>query len=92
MEDLGCIQEFKKIISFDTTSDKSNVHLIEWIGAYLTDLQFNVKIYKSENNYYANIYAWIGPDSDESILLCGHSDTVPVEGKKTIKQYPFLRS
>jgi acetylornithine deacetylase len=70
-----------KLVSFDTTSRDSNIPLIAWVEDYLD--QFNVPHFRIdyEEGHKTNLYATIGPDIGEGIVLSGHTDVVPVDGQ-----------
>jgi acetylornithine deacetylase len=70
-----------KLVSFDTTSRDSNIPLIAWVEDYLD--QFNVPHFRIdyEEGHKTNLYATIGPDTGEGIVLSGHTDVVPVDGQ-----------
>jgi acetylornithine deacetylase len=69
------------LIAFDTTSRNSNIPLIEWIEKYLD--QFNVPHLRIdyEAGSKTNLFATIGPDRADGIVLSGHTDVVPVDGQ-----------
>jgi acetylornithine deacetylase len=70
-----------KLVSFDTTSRNSNIPLIAWIEDYLD--QFNVPHMRVdyEAGVKTNLFATIGPDVADGIVLSGHTDVVPVDGQ-----------
>jgi len=69
-----------KLVSFDTTSRHSNLPLIEWVEAYLTDHTVpHFRIDYAEGK--TNLFATIGPDVAGGIVLSGHTDVVPVDGQ-----------
>lgn len=70
-----------KLISFDTTSYRSNLSLIEYISSYLSGFGIpNQKIFNPDKSK-ANLFATVGATSNPGILLSGHTDVVPVEGQ-----------
>jgi acetylornithine deacetylase len=70
-----------KLVSFDTTSRDSNIPLIEWVESYLD--QFGVPHFRVdyEAGTKTNLFATIGPDVADGIVLSGHTDVVPVDGQ-----------
>ena len=77
MSEKLSIKILKDLISFDTTSYKSNLDLIKYIEIYLD--QYNIKshlIFDSTGKK-ANLYATIGNNKNEGIMLSGHTDVVP---------------
>ena len=69
------------LIAFDTTSRNSNLELIEWVRAYLSDHGISAEVYYNDTREKANLYATIGPTDRGGIALSGHSDVVPVDGQ-----------
>jgi acetylornithine deacetylase len=70
-----------KLVAFDTTSSKSNLKLIDFVGAYLKDQGIASTRIPSPDGNKAALFATIGPDGKNGIGLSGHSDCVPVEGQ-----------
>jgi acetylornithine deacetylase len=68
-----------RLVAFDTTSAKSNLSLIAWIGDYLQGLGFRIEQVPNEDGTKANLIASIGPDGSPGYILSGHTDTVPVD-------------
>lgn len=70
-----------KLVSFDTTSSKSNLPLIDWVEHYLAHHDVAAFRVPSEDGEKANIYARIGPEAEGGVVLSGHTDVVPVTGQ-----------
>ncbi|MEO1190522.1 MAG: acetylornithine deacetylase [Pseudomonadota bacterium] len=70
-----------KLVSFDTTSRDSNLHLIAFVEDYLA--AYGVPYIRLENDEgdKANLLASVGPDVPGGVILSGHSDVVPVDGQ-----------
>lgn len=68
-----------RLVAFDTTSAKSNLPLIAWIGDYLQGLGFRIEQVSSDDGTKANLMASIGPEGPPGYILSGHTDTVPVD-------------
>ncbi len=75
------IEMIKRLVSFDTTSDKSNLHLIAYVREYLSSLGVESLLIYDEEKSKANLFATLGPDDGNGILLSGHTDVVTVEGQ-----------
>ena len=71
----------RDLVGFDTTSQNSNLPIIEYIADYLLNLKIPARIIPSEDGAKANLFATIGPDIDGGIVLSGHHDVVPVDGQ-----------
>lgn len=69
-----------KLVSFDTTSHKSNLELIAFIEDYLSGYGVASQLVRNEDDTKANLFATLGPsDKPGGIVLSGHTDVVPVE-------------
>ncbi len=67
-----------KLISFDTTSWKSNLQLIEFVIDYLSSHGVVAQVFYNAEKTKANLLATIGPKEVPGIILSGHTDVVPV--------------
>jgi acetylornithine deacetylase len=71
----------RRLVSFDTTSSKSNIAVIDFIRDYLAGHGIACRLTPSSDGAKSNLYATIGPDIAGGIVLSGHTDVVPVEGQ-----------
>ena len=71
----------RRLIAFDTVSERSNLELIEFVAGYLDDLGVASELVYDEGHGKANLYATLGPTDRSGIALSGHTDVVPVEGQ-----------
>lgn len=69
------------LISFDTTSSRSNLPIIEWIEAYLVSHEVSFVRYPGGDEGKWNLHAIIGPQTAGGIAFAGHVDCVPVDGQ-----------
>lgn len=67
-----------RLVSFDTTSHKTNLRLIHFVEDYLAQHGIGSTRVTSEDGDKANLFATIGPDAAGGIALSGHTDVVPV--------------
>jgi len=67
-----------QLIAFPTVSTDSNVALIEFLADRLQSVGARVDIHADASGEKANLFATLGPEVDGGIMLCGHSDVVPV--------------
>ena len=74
------LEMINRLVSFDTTSAKSNLPLIDFVESYLADLGIASRR-SSDSDGKANLLATIGPEAPGGIVLSGHSDVVPVAGQ-----------
>ncbi|PQA89780.1 acetylornithine deacetylase [Hyphococcus luteus] len=70
-----------RLVSFDTTSSKSNLPLIEDVEAYLDHYGIESFRVPSDDGTKTNLYAVVGPKVEGGVVLSGHTDVVPVEGQ-----------
>ena len=78
MSEKNSIEILKKLVSFDTTSFKSNLDLIKFIENYLNDLNIKSELIYDETKNKANLFTTIGPNLQGGIVLSGHTDVVPI--------------
>ncbi len=71
----------RRLVSFDTTSSKSNIKIIDFIRDYLAGHGIACRLTPSADGAKSNLYATVGPDIAGGIVLSGHTDVVPVEGQ-----------
>jgi acetylornithine deacetylase len=69
------------LVAFDTTSRLSNLALIEWVEAYLSDLGIASRRVPNPDGTKSNLLASIGPAIPGGVVLSGHTDVVPVDGQ-----------
>lgn len=74
------LAELEKLVAFDTVSRNSNLALIEYASALLTDIGAKVWHIPNDDMTKANLMATLGPaDVEGGIVLSGHTDVVPVD-------------
>jgi len=77
------------LVSFDTTSHKTNLPLIRFVEDYLAQHGLASQLVFDETGGKANLFATIGtPTAQNGIALSGHTDVVPVDGQ-TWSSDPF---
>lgn len=70
-----------RLVSFDTTSARSNLALIDWVRDWLAAQGIEARVHRDEALGKANLHALIGPAVPGGVALSGHVDCVPVEGQ-----------
>ncbi len=70
-----------KLVSFDTTSSKSNLPLVEFVRDYLAGHGIEAHVVPNAEGDKASLFAHIGPMKAGGVILSGHTDVVPVEGQ-----------
>ena len=81
MIEKNTINLLRSLVSFDTTSYKSNLKLIEFVESYLNKLNIKSTLIYDDTKNKANLYATIGPEDIGGVMLSGHTDVVPVTGE-----------
>jgi len=71
----------ERLIAFDTTSNLSNLALIEWVERYLSGHGIEARRIASDNGAKSNLLASVGPAAEGGVVLSGHTDVVPVTGQ-----------
>jgi acetylornithine deacetylase len=69
------------LVAFDTTSRLSNLALVAWIEAYLTELGIASRRVPNADGTKTNLIATVGPATPGGVVLSGHTDVVPVDGQ-----------
>jgi acetylornithine deacetylase len=70
-----------RLISFDTTSRRSNLALIEWAEDFLAQRGVVSRRVPDAGGDKASLLALIGPRVAGGVVLSGHTDVVPVDGQ-----------
>jgi acetylornithine deacetylase len=81
---MNRIDWLKKLISFDTTSHRSNLELIETIRDWLSSYHIQSTLTYDETHLKANLFATLPSKNGNlkhGLILSGHTDVVPVEGQ-----------
>jgi acetylornithine deacetylase len=71
----------RRLVAFDTTSRNSNLELIEYVQRYLKGHGVTSKLVPSSDGTKANLFATVGPNVKDGVVLSGHTDVVPVDGQ-----------
>ena len=71
----------RRLIGFDTVSRNSNLGLIEWVRDYLARLGVKSRLTHDAEGGKANLFATLGDAAGPGLVLCGHTDVVPVDGQ-----------
>ena len=74
-----CIEILEQLVSFDTSSHRSNLPLISWIKAYLDRHGVETVLLNDPTGEKQNLIAVIGDRSLTGIVLSGHTDVVPAD-------------
>lgn len=74
---LDDVQLLSKLVSFDTTSHRSNRALSDFVCDYLADSGAAVARLDDAAGTKTNLIVRVGPQCEGGLTLCGHMDTVP---------------
>src|SRR5204863_4448291 len=80
-EVVDSVEMLRRLVAFDTTSRNSNLALIEYVQTYLDGHGVASKLVPSEDGKKANLFATVGPNLKDGVVLSGHTDVVPVDGQ-----------
>jgi acetylornithine deacetylase len=70
-----------RLVSFDTTSHKSNLAIIHFIEDYLAQHGVASQRVPTADGLKSSLFATIGPPGVPGVGLSGHTDVVPVDGQ-----------
>ena len=78
---MNTIEILADLVAFDTTSATSNLALLDYIDQLVAPYGLvGTRDFAPEGDR-ANYFLRIGPDVDGGVVLCGHTDCVPVTGQ-----------
>jgi acetylornithine deacetylase len=80
-EIVDSVEMLRRLVAFDTTSRNSNMALIEYVREYLAGHGIESKLVPNEDGSKANLFATVGPNVKDGVVLSGHTDVVPVDGQ-----------
>ena len=80
-EIVDSVEMLRRLVAFDTTSRNSNLALIEYVQGYLKGHGIDSKLVPNEDGTKANLFATVGPNVKDGVVLSGHTDVVPVDGQ-----------
>ncbi|WP_375262031.1 acetylornithine deacetylase [Palleronia sp.] len=72
-------QHLAGLVAFPTVSHLQNRDLIDWYAEKLESIGARVRVLAAPEDGKANLFATIGPEGDDGIVLSGHTDVVPAE-------------
>jgi len=77
------------LVGFATVSDRSNLALIDYAEALLSEVGARTVRVPDATGRKASLFASLGPEAGRGVALSGHTDVVPVEGQ-TWSSEPFV--
>jgi acetylornithine deacetylase len=75
------VEFIRRLLGFDTVSRNSNLGMIEWMRDYLRKLGVEPRLTYDAEAGKANLFATLGDAAGPGLVLCGHTDVVPVDGQ-----------
>lgn len=76
---MNTLELLDRLIAFPTVSRDPNRPLIDFVRAFLAERGIDSEVVEAEGGRKANLFATIGPEDRQGILLSGHTDVVPVD-------------
>lgn len=78
---MSTIEVLSDLVAFDTTSATSNLALLDYIDERVAPYGLTGTRDFAPEGDRANYFLRIGPDVEGGVVLCGHTDCVPVTGQ-----------
>jgi acetylornithine deacetylase len=78
---LSPLDLMRKLVSFPTVSQDSNLPLVDWVEGYLASHGITAHRYTDPAQPKAALFAHVGPWEAGAVVLSGHTDVVPVTGQ-----------
>ncbi|MBV9749559.1 MAG: acetylornithine deacetylase [Acetobacteraceae bacterium] len=78
---IEAAETLARLVAFPTVAGEPNAALIGWLAEQLSELGARVRVLDGAQAGRANLFASLGPDSGDGIVLSAHSDVVPVAGQ-----------
>ena len=72
----------KKLVAFPVLGGESNLGIAEWIKTYIESHGVSVNLLYNKEKDKMSLHCRIGPETDDGVILSGHTDVVPVEGQE----------
>lgn len=78
---MNTLDILERLVAFPTISDQTNLPLIHFARSHLEDCGFSCRLVPDATGAKASLFASIGPEGPDGIVLSAHSDVVPVDGQ-----------
>jgi acetylornithine deacetylase len=75
------VELLEKLVEFDTTSRNSNLALVDFVEQQLVASGAHVQRLPDSTGGKAALVASFGPSKAGGVVLCGHTDVVPIDGQ-----------
>ena len=70
-----------RLVAEPTVSRTSNLALLDYVESLLRPAGARIERFAHPDGSRANLFATIGPEGPDGVVLSGHTDVVPVEGQ-----------
>ncbi|GBQ63478.1 acetylornithine deacetylase ArgE [Ameyamaea chiangmaiensis NBRC 103196] len=70
-----------RLVAFPTVCGQSNVAMIDWVEAQLRATGAHVRRFPGDRPDAFSLFASLGPETPDGLVLSAHSDVVPVVGQ-----------
>lgn len=79
---MSCtIDSLDRLVSFPTVAGGPNLALMDWLRERLAGLGARVRVMPGTDAQRVNLWAVLGPEGPEGVVLSAHADVVPVAGQ-----------
>ena len=85
---VGTLDILERLVGFATVNAASNLGLVAYVGDFLQSRGFAAERFPDETGRKAGLFASTGPQRAAPVVLSGHTDVVPVEGRASTSD-PF---
>src|SRR3981189_2979974 len=80
-EIVDSAEMLRRLVAFDTTSRNSNLALIDYVQDHPKGHGVSSNLVPNDDGKKANLFATVGPNVKDGVVLSGHTDVVPVDGQ-----------
>lgn len=85
---VGTLDILERLVGFATVNAASNLGLVAYVEDFLQSRGFAAERFPDETGRKAGLFASTGPQRAAPVVLSGHTDVVPVEGRASTSD-PF---
>lgn len=78
---MNSIELLERLVHFPTVSDQSNLDLVGFVKEFLEVRGIAVTLVPDDTGTKAALFATVGPNEPNGIVLSAHTDVVPVKGQ-----------
>jgi acetylornithine deacetylase len=78
---VNSVELLEKLVSFPTVSDQSNLDLVLFVKEFLAARGISAMLVPDATGAKASLFATVGPNTPNGIVLSAHTDVVPANGQ-----------